>query len=41
MKAPWELFIELVKLLIKARKEEETFVWKGLVRYCKFDREMA
>jgi hypothetical protein len=41
MNAPWELFLELVKLLIKARKESEPFVWAGLVRYCKFDKVLA
>lgn len=35
---PWEMFFELIKLLIKAKKLEEPFVWEGLVRYAKFDR---
>lgn len=38
MQKPWEIFFELIKLLIKANKQDEPMVWEGLVRYAKFDR---
>lgn len=41
MQAPWELYLEHVILLIKARKEEEPYVWAGLIRFCKFSKEMT
>ena len=41
MNKPWEIFIELVKLLIKAKKQSETVVWAGLLRFAKFDRQMT
>lgn len=41
MMSPWELYLEHVILLIKARKEEEPYVWAGLIRFCKFSKEMT
>lgn len=38
---PWELYVELIKLLIKARKHNEADVWNGILRFAKFDKYMT
>jgi len=38
---PWEVFLELVILLIRGDQQKENVVWQGLVRFCKFDKKMA